>query len=397
MAFDVARVRGAYTSITGGWTYMNAQQQAQIPERVAAAVARGFRNSPIVEDVEPAFGSHARERHAGLFASDGYERSARVAIADLTGTSADAVILGPNLDVLFSQFAAAVWPLVRRGSSVVMAHGCSPAMTVGAKTRWAQPDLGTGEIPAWQFGSLVDGSTRLVALRAADPQVGTINPIREISEYVHGASRAWLLVDASSLAGHRPITMEALGADIVALDCSAFGGPQVAALAFRDATMFPRLDADLLNSSVAPGLAAGVSAAVDHIADLDESVRGTRRNRLVDSIESAGLYLGRLGTYLADSLDSLPKTHVFGVTGEAAAGSDADRIPHVTFCIDGVPADLIYHRLLSNRIVGALSTSSPLLDAMGAEDTHGTISLALAPFNTTHDVDQLMRVVASFA
>lgn len=156
MAFDVARVRGAYTSITGGWTYMNAQQQAQIPERVAAAVARGFRNSPIVEDVEPAFGSHARERHAGLFASDGYERSARVAIADLTGTSADAVILGPKLEVLFSQFAAAVWPLVRRGSSVVMAHGCSPAMTVGAKTRWAQPDLGTGR---FRRGSSVRLST----------------------------------------------------------------------------------------------------------------------------------------------------------------------------------------------------------------------------------------------
>ena len=43
MVFDVARVRGLYTSLGDGWTYLSAHAQPQIPERVSSAVARGFR------------------------------------------------------------------------------------------------------------------------------------------------------------------------------------------------------------------------------------------------------------------------------------------------------------------------------------------------------------------
>ena len=37
MAFDVASVRGLYTSLGDGWTYLNAHDAPQIPERVSAA------------------------------------------------------------------------------------------------------------------------------------------------------------------------------------------------------------------------------------------------------------------------------------------------------------------------------------------------------------------------
>jgi len=53
MVFDVARVRGLYTSLGDGWTYLSAHAQPQIPERVSSAVARGFRQAPVVEYVEP--------------------------------------------------------------------------------------------------------------------------------------------------------------------------------------------------------------------------------------------------------------------------------------------------------------------------------------------------------
>ncbi|ADL09618.1 aminotransferase class V-fold PLP-dependent enzyme [Corynebacterium pseudotuberculosis] len=397
MVFDVARVRGAYTSVSGTWTYLNAQEQPQIPERVSSAVSRGFRSAPLAAEIERGAGSHALLQRAGRFIADDHFYSARMAIADMTGTSADAVLLGPSRDVLFARLSRALRPLLRRGSSAVFSRTDSCGLDLDAEIRWAEPDLGTGEVPAWQFSKLVDGSTRVVALSAASRQVGTINPILEIAEYVHDSSRAWVLVDATPLAGHRPITREALGADIISVDCEAFGGPQVAALAFRDTTMFPRIDMEVFDTPVAAGLAAGVSAAVDHLADLDEDARGTRRYRLAQGVESAANYLGWLGTYLVDSIESLPNTHVFGVTGEAAAGSDVDRIPHATFCINGVPADMIQQRLINNGLVATVAEADPLLTAMGVGDTKGAISVGLGPYNTVADVDQLIRVVASLA
>ena len=45
MVYDLARVRGLYTSLGDGWTYLS---QPQVPERVASAVARGFRLATVM-------------------------------------------------------------------------------------------------------------------------------------------------------------------------------------------------------------------------------------------------------------------------------------------------------------------------------------------------------------
>ena len=60
MAYDVAGVRGLYTSLSDGWTYLNAHDAAQIPERVSSAVARSFRMSSAVAQTESMYGSHMR-------------------------------------------------------------------------------------------------------------------------------------------------------------------------------------------------------------------------------------------------------------------------------------------------------------------------------------------------
>lgn len=106
MVFDVARVRGAYTSVSGTWTYLNAQEQPQIPERVSSAVSRGFRSAPLAAEIERGAGSHALLQRAGRFIADDHFYSARMAIADMTGTSADAVLLGPSRDVLLHGYPA---------------------------------------------------------------------------------------------------------------------------------------------------------------------------------------------------------------------------------------------------------------------------------------------------
>ena len=45
MVFDVARVRGLYVSLSDGWTYLNAQENAQVPEKVSTGVAMAFRTA----------------------------------------------------------------------------------------------------------------------------------------------------------------------------------------------------------------------------------------------------------------------------------------------------------------------------------------------------------------
>lgn len=399
MVYDVARVRGLYPSLGDGWTYLNADYRPQTPESVASAVARAFRASYVMEPLEAGgSGAHSLGQAPGL-AGEGFEASARRAVADLTGTSAEAVIFGPSLEVLMQRLSVALVPLLRRGSAVISSRADAHRITCPAHVEHvvAEPDLGTGEVPAWQFQELVTGATRLVSVSAAHRHVGTINDVARMSEIVHERSRAWLLVDSSSLVGVRPIDHETLGADIVALDLGAAGGPDVAALSFRDARMFPRIDAASLATPVSRALLGGVPEFVEHLADLVEQHRGTRSTRLDRSVAQAGSYQESLSSYLVDSLSVLPSVHLFGVSGEAAGDAPVDRLPRATFCVDGVPARTVHERLLSNRLVTSIAASDPLLDAMGLPDTTGAVSIGLGPYNTPGDVDQLARVLASLA
>ena len=399
--YDVASVRGLYTGLSDGWTYLNAQAAPQIAERVASGVARSFRMSATVKPLEDAVGAHSAHHDPGeLNAADMYA-SARRAMADLTGATAERVILGPSLPVLYQALGVALRPLLRRQSSVVLSRFDSPEMTrafehVRADIRWAQPDLGTGELPAFQYADLVDGSTRFVAFSAAHELLGTVTPAAEIIDAVHERSRAWVLVDVSSIAPYRLLDFDAIGADILGVDVGALGGPQMAALVFRDTAMFRRLD-ELVVGPVSAGLAGGVGPLVDHLAELAGGERGSRRVRLGRSLDALSSYMEDLCGDLYSLLGTLPAVHILGVTGEAAADASDDRLPRLTFAVRDVPADVIHRRLFDNGLVTTIAPHTPLLTEMGVEEVGGAVTVSLSPFSTYQDIEHLTRVVASLA
>ncbi|AKK10126.1 aminotransferase class V-fold PLP-dependent enzyme [Corynebacterium uterequi] len=402
--YDVFSVRGLYPSLSDGWTYLNAHSVPQIPERVASGVALAFRRSTTI--VEP-IGQRPTTK------GDGVIRDAKAAVADLVGVDPDCVVLGPSLPVLHLYLAQSMRRMWRHNSSVVLSRIDAPELvtpfaSATSDVRWARPDLGTGELPEWQFSDLVDGSTRLVSAGVAHPELGTVVDVANVVERVRERSRAWVLVDASHLAPYYFIDIEKWGADIVGLDLAAMGGPQIAALAFRDSMMFRRLEsvtpldtvtagtADVLHSTVSAGLAGGVVPLVDHYASFVDTP-GTRRERLEVSMGEMSAYLRSLGQYLYTLLETLPTVHVLGMTGEAAAGANRHRLPRLSFAMPRVPAETIQRRLVDNQIITTLTTRSELLIDMGIDEVDGAVTVGLGPFNRATDLEHLVRVVASLA
>lgn len=414
MSYDIAGVRGQYASLFDGWVYLNAHDCPQVPERVTSAVAKSFRVATCVARPEPAVGSHSKPA-TGTPEGASLLDDAAVAVADLVGATPERVVLGPGLPYLYASLATAMRPLLRRNSSVVLNNVDRAELTVAltrteAGVRWAAADLATGALPGWQYMDLVDGATRLVSVPAAHPYLGAVAPVKEIADTVRAASRAWVLVDASAYAPYRPITFDEWGADIVAVDLKEMGGPDIAALVFRDETMFGRLEpvgdpaargAARLGLGVSPGLAGAVSHTVDHYASLIDAPAGrsSRRNRFLASMGETSAYLNGLRDDLHTFLGTLPAVHIVGISGEAAAESEdeVDRIPRLSFAVVGVPAETVYQRLLAHGIVATLMPRSKLTDDMGVDEIGGAVTVSLAPFNTTADIEQLIRAVASLA
>ncbi|MGJ4108512.1 aminotransferase class V-fold PLP-dependent enzyme [Corynebacterium macclintockiae] len=458
--FDVPRVRGLYASLSDGWTYLNAQDFPQVPERVSSAVARSFRVASLLEPPESATGSHSRAQRPGRRIGESFGDSARIAIADLTGARPENVVLGASRAALLDDLAHALYRRLRLGQEVVLSRIDDPANVspwkhaadlYGARVRWAEPDLSSGVLPAWQFTNLVEPETTVVAVSAANRYVGAVTDVRAIADCVRAKSRALLVVDVDSFAPYRVVDVEQMGADVLALDVASLGGPSVGALVFKD----DATRREVFHSAhgvgvggVSEGLLGGVAEAVDHLARLDDSARGTRRTRLKKGLPRAAEHLNTLATHLVEGLQSLGTVHVIGVDGDGDVLEEfasVDRVPRVSFMVDGVPAGVVVQRLLANGVVAgvvapgqsqllermgvfeelpaapggnsrgrhgrkaadaASAQSSPqgpaaaLGSALGSElgselDQAGAVSVGFAPHNTVHDVDQLVRVVAS--
>jgi len=97
-------------------------------------------------------------------------------------------------------------------------------------------------LPVDKFGTLDLGSlekelndkTTLVSIVYANSEIGTIEPIEEISKIVH-SKNAFLHVDATVAAGQVPIDVKALGIDLLTVSSNDMYGPKgVGALYVKD-------------------------------------------------------------------------------------------------------------------------------------------------------------------
>lgn len=396
MAYDVARVRGLHPSLGDGWVRFDAQSGMLLPDAVGRAVSTAFRGS-----MPTPVGPHpSAQRSAAVL------EAARVAVADLVGADPRGVVLGADRAILLTSLADASSSRVGLGYEVVVtrlddeaniAPWLRAANRYGAKVKWAEVDIETGELPSWQWESLVTKPTRLVAITSASSTLGTVTDLRAVTKLAHDQG-AMVVVDHSAAAPYQLMDIDEIDADVVAVNALAWGGPPIGALVFRDPSLIDSFGSVSLDPGATGaarlevgahqfGLLAGVVASIEYLASLDENAHGTRRERLAISMHSANAYMSRLFDYLLISLRSLSTVMVIG--------QPESRIPVLSFAVNDVPADRVVQRLADNGILAISNTSSRVLDVIGVNDVGGAVTVGLAHYTTTAEVDQLVRALAS--
>jgi len=93
----------------------------------------------------------------------------------------------------------------------------------GARLRVA-PINDSGELLVDELKALIGERTKLVAITHVSNVLGTVNPIRAVTEIAHSAG-ARVLVDGAQAAPHLPIDVQGLGCDFYALSGHKMYGP----------------------------------------------------------------------------------------------------------------------------------------------------------------------------
>lgn len=397
MAFDVSRVRASYPALADGYAYLDGAAGTQVPDAVIAAISGAYQAG--LGNAGGAFPASAR--------SVDMTRRSREAVADLVGGEPDGVVLGPNMTTLTYRIAAALAATWQPGDEVVVTrldHDANvrpwvqAAHRAGASVRWAEVDVATGELPVAQFADLLSDRTRLLAVTAASNAIGTRPDVPAITALARAAG-ALSYVDGVHATPHGPVDVRALGADFYATSAYKWSGPHIGAV-IADPALLDTLRPDKLVPSPdtvperfeygTPPFAdlAGVAAAADHLAGLDDAATGTRRERLLASMAAVERYEQELFGVLLGGLDGMRHVTTYGKA--------ARRTATAYFTVAGLtPADVAAH--LADHKVNVWSGHNyawELTGALGIRDSGSAVRAGLVHYNDESDVTRLLEAVA---
>ena len=400
MTLDVAAVRAAYPALADGYAYLDGAAGTQVPGPVIDAIGAAYRSG--LGNTGGAFPASLR--------SDAVTVECRRAVADLVGGAAEGVILGPNMTTLTYRLAGTLARAWGPGDEVVVSrldHDANvrpwvqAAARAGAAVRWAEVELPAGELPAGQYGALLSERTVLVAVTAASNVIGTRPDVAEITASARAVG-ALSYVDGVHATPHGPTDMAALGADFYATSAYKWSGPHVGAVV-ADPGLLESLHPDKLEP--APGTVpdrfergtppfadlAGVTAAVEHLASLDPSAAGTRRERVLASMAAAQDHEQALFRVMLDGLAAMEKVTLYGMARRRAATA--------FFTVAGrTPADVAAH--LAGRRVNVWNGDNyawELTGVLGIRDAGSAVRAGLVHYNDRSDVDRLLAAVAEIA
>lgn len=212
--------------------------------------------------------------------------------------------------------------------------------------------------------------TLLVSVMHANAEIGTIQPVAEIGRIAR--ERGVLFhTDATASAGHIPLDVDAIGADLVTLSAHNFYGPKgVGALYVRKGT---RLDS-LLDGGFQEG---GYRAGTENVP----GIVGMAKAAEIAMVESAGWAerLSPLGRQLWDGLAaSIPLLHF--------TGHPTERLPgHVSFWVEHAEGESLL-LLLNMQGVMAASGSACSSNLRGHDEEDLVASTVLKAIGVPSDI-----------
>ena len=229
----------------------------------------------------------------------------------------------------------------------------------------------------------------LVSVMTANNEVGTIEPITEISAAVKQKNRKTLIfTDAVQAAGTLRLDVRELGVDMLSLSGHKLHAPKgVGALYIRNGIRVSNLidgggqeRSRRGGTENLPYIIGLAKALEDAVAGIDENARvAAMRDRLIDGI-----------------LDKIPYTRLNGAREQRLPGN-------VNISFDYIEGESLLLWLDMNGICASTGSAcssasleaSHVLLALGVpvESAHGSLRLSLGRDNTDDDVDYILRVL----
>jgi cysteine desulfurase family protein (TIGR01976 family) len=396
---DLDFVRSQFPGLSHGWTFFDNAGGSQILKRAVERI-----NTFLYDKNVQIGGSYAVSQAA---AEALYE--ARTAAMHLVNASRpEEIVFGNSTTALLQNLARAMTSQLAPGDEVVVTIADHES-NIGPWDRLRDAGI---VIKTWPLNKdtytldivdlepLMSARTKLICVTHVSNILGSINPVREIADFVH-ARGARICVDAVAYAPHRAIDVQAFDVDYYVFSLYKTYGPHYA-LMYGKYDHLLELDTlyhyfygkDKVPGKLEPGnpnyeLAYATCGIVDYLGEIGEKAgeAGSTRQKIVAAYGAItaqeNLLVDRLLTYLRGRNDCRIIGH--------AANRDGTRIPTISFVFDGRDSAEICKAMDAHRIAIRFGDfhSRRLVEYLDLTENNGMVRVSMVHYNTIEEIDRM--------
>lgn len=343
--------------------------------------------------------------------SDAVLDDARLATAEfLNASRPEEIVFGPNMTTLTLSLARALGRELSKGDSIVVTRldhdaNISPWMHLaqdkGCELHWADFDVEDGTLQMDSLVAALETRPKLVAVGYASNALGTINPVKQITQMAHDVG-AKVFIDAVQYAPHGITDVQDLACDYLACSAYKFFGPHVGILYGKydlldEAGAYKvRPASDLPPGKFETGTQnhegiAGTLGALEYIAWLADSFGAggeTRQDKLHEGMRLIQTYEIDVSNALIQTLENVPGVTVYGLTDPARTG---ERVPTIAFNKDGYTPRQIAEYLAGEGMYvwNGNYYALAVTERLGVESSGGMVRVGPVHYNTLEEIERL--------
>ncbi len=381
--------------------YLDGPGGTQVPDSVITAMGE-----VLSAGVSNLGGPFDRSRYAADIT-----RTARSAMMDFFAGSDGDVVFGPNMTTLTFAVSRAIAATWNAGDNVVVTNldhdaNVTPWTVAAAErdveVRVADIDPDTTALDLSSLESAIDQNTRLVAVCAASNAVGTVVPVERVSALARPAG-ALVYVDAVHYSAHRLPRPQEWDVDFAVCSPYKFFGPHAGVLWGRKDRLAeldpykvvpaPDRVPDRWETGTASFEAmAGVTAAVDYLADLGEG--DDRVERLESGFAAIRAHEETLAGRFLGGVAEIPHVSLHGPGGDGP-----DRVATFAVSVAGRDPREVTRYLGESGIYAwdGHYYAIAVMRRLGLLDSGGATRIGFVHYSTAEEVDRVLGALAGLS
>lgn len=396
---DIDFVRSQFPGLSHGWTFFDNAGGSQILKKAVERI-----NTFLFDKNVQIGGSYEVSQAAAAALLE-----ARTAAMHLVNASRpEEIVFGNSTTALLQNLARAMTSQLSPGDEIIVTVADHES-NIGPWDRLRDAGM---VIKVWPLNKetyaldlaelepLMSDRTKLVCITHVSNILGSINPVREIADFVHSRG-ARICVDAVAYAPHRVVDVQALDVDYYVFSLYKTYGPHYA-LMYGKYDHLLELDTlyhyfygkEKVPGKLEPGnpnyeLAYATCGIVDYLCELGARAgsTGTSRDKIVAAFDAITAQENALVERLLAYLRGRNDCRIIGRDNNR----DGRRIPTVAFVIDGADAAQICKAMDSYRIAIRFGDfhSRRLAEYLDVTGNGGMVRVSMVHYNTVEEIDRL--------